>query len=207
MVDSTSAQNRLILASGSTYKRELMERLGLPFESIASYVDESRHEGETPEAMAVRLATAKAVRVRADHSGAWVVGADQVIHRGSTLFNKPGTPAQAARQLSELSGGEHTLLTAVALARPVDDSDGSDGVRTDVVRFTMNMRPLTPAQIEAYVDEDQPLDCAGSYKVESAGIRLFRSMDGDDYTAIVGLPLTRVWSLLESTGYFDDGTT
>ncbi|MGM0555773.1 MAG: Maf family protein [Myxococcota bacterium] len=199
----TDTEKRLILASGSSYKKDLMTRLGVLFETIPAYVDEQRHEGESPAAMAKRLAGAKAIHVQNSHPDAWIIGADQVIHQGERIFQKPRTPERAVEQLAALAGGTHHLLTAVSIASP-----GAE-LRTALVGFEMDMRPLTAGEIEAYVEEDQPLDCAGSYKVESGGIRLFRSLRGDDYTAIVGLPLTRVRHLLEQTGFFPskDDTT
>jgi septum formation protein len=199
----TDSKPRLILASGSTYKRDLLERLGLDFETIPAHVEEARHEGESPSAMAGRLAAAKAAHVWKSHTDAWVIGADQVIHKGDRIFQKPGSPERAADQLAALAGGTHHLLTAISVASP------NEALQTELVCFEMDMRALTAGEIEAYVQEDRPLDCAGSYKVEAGGIRLFRSLDGIDYTAIVGLPLTRVWHLLEQTGFFDsnDDTT
>lgn len=197
----TETTKRLILASGSSYKRELLGRLGFEFESIPSFVSEEPGQGESPVATAQRLAAAKVVDVRESHPDAWVIGADQVIHLSDRIFHKPGTPDKAVEQLLELSGQTHTLLTAVAVATP----EGS--IESDLVRFEMEMRALTRAEATAYVDEDQPVDCAGSYKIESAGIKLFRRLNGDDYTAVIGLPLTRVWRLLELTDFIDHGQT
>ena len=174
-----------------------MSRLGLQFESISADIDETPQSCETPEQTATRLAIEKARAVRASHEHAWIIGGDQVIHRGERRFGKPETRANAVDQLLELSGRSHTLLTSVALASP------AGSYSTELVRYQMQMRTLSRAEAIAYVDEDEPLNCAGSYKVESGGIRLFSNLTGDDYTAIVGLPLTRVWSLLEEAGFFE----
>jgi septum formation protein len=185
----------LILASGSTYKRQLMERLGLAFEVSAADVDESVLGDETPGQTAGRLAELKARTVAADHPQAWVVGADQVIALDGQRFSKPGDAASARAQLSRLSGRTHRLITAVAVVAP-----GAE-LFADQIEYAMQMRSLTDAEIAEYVDRDRPLDCAGSYKIEAGGIGLFRALRGDDYTAIVGLPLTRVRRLLERSGF------
>ncbi|MFU8803367.1 MAG: Maf family protein, partial [Bradymonadaceae bacterium] len=125
-----------------------------------------------------------------------VVGADQVIALDDIIASKPGTARAARAQLARQAGRTHDLHTAVAVVTPDQE------VFDDIVHFRMEMRPLSDEEIAAYVAEEAPLDCAGSYKIESGGIRLFRSMHGDDFTAIIGLPLTRVWSLLEEAGYF-----
>jgi septum formation protein len=187
----------LVLATGSPYKKSLMERLGLDFESCAADIDESSLEGESPEQTARRLAAAKARAVSQHRPDALVIGADQVIALGDKRYSKPGSPEGARRQLEELSGQTHHLITAVAALRP----DGE--LFEDVADYQMQMRALSEDEIAAYVAEDSPTDCAGAYKIEAGGIRLFRALRGDDYTAIVGLPLTRVWRLLEQSGYFD----
>ncbi len=188
----------LVLASGSRYKRRLLERLGVDFEAEAADLDEAALVGESPAQTAQRLALAKARAIRLSHPDAHVLGADQVIALGEQRFSKPGDEEGARRQLAELSGKTHQLLTAVALVCP-------DG-RTfeDLAEYRMSMRPLSGEEIAAYVAEDRPTDCAGAYKIEAGGIRLFHSMAGDDYTAIVGLPLTRVRRLLEQAHFFDD---
>ena len=173
-----------------------MQRLGLSFESVNADVDESRIVGESPADMATRLAILKASTVAQMHPDAWVVGADQVIAIGDRILSKPGTAERAVEQLVSLEGRDHRLISAVAVVSP-------NGVVSDSCPFEMSMRRLSRETIEAYVAEDDPLDCAGSYKVELAGIRLFSKMRGDDYTSIVGLPLTTVWALLEQSGYFE----
>ncbi len=186
-----------MLASHSSYKRQLLDRLGLDFDVDGADVDESAREGESPGSLARRLAALKARTVARRHPDACVLGADQTIDVDGTRLTKPGSREAACRQLRTLSGRTHRLTTAVALQPPSGEQ------LEEAIAFEMEMRDLTDDDIRRYVDEDEPLDCAGSYKIEEAGIRLFRSMRGDDYTAIIGLPLTRVWNMLEEVDYFE----
>ena len=174
-------------------------RLGHPFEVLSPTVDEAREPGEAPRMMASRLARLKAHAVAAQAADAWVVGSDQVIALGETVLYKPGTAERACVQLAQLSGQTHQLVTAVCVVAP----GGLEAF--DMMTHEMTMRPLSAAEIERYVAEDEPFDCAGSYKVESGGIRLFTSLRGDDYTGIVGLPLTMVRRLLDQL-HFDWGS-
>ena len=191
-----SSHPPLLLASESRYKQKLFHRLGLPFHSQAPSLNEDRLPEEAPLAMAIRLAGNKALAIRPDHPDAFIVAADQVISLESRIFHKPGTRESAIAQLLALQGQTHTLITAVALSLP------SGPLLEAQVIFEMEMRPLSPSEIAAYIDQDTPFDCAGSYKIEAAGIRLFRNTRGPDPSAIEGLPLTRVWALLEEGGYF-----
>jgi septum formation protein len=186
----------LILATGSSFKVELMSRLDLDFETDPADLDESPRAGESPAEMASRLARAKARCVHDRHPDAWVLGADQTVAADDTLCRKPGTVDAAVDQLRHLAGRTHHLHCAVALASP------DDTIYDQRVDYEMTMRDLDDEAIRQYVHRDRPLRCAGAYKIEQGGIRLFRSMRGDDYTAIIGLPLTRVWNILERTGYF-----
>lgn len=185
----------LILASASPYKRALLARLPVKFDIIDADIDESAQPDESPELLARRLARAKAQEVARQNRGAYVLGGDQVIALGDQRFSKPNTTARAVEQLLTLQGKTHRLITAVCLVPPKGPP------KQDQVIFEMVMRPLNRAQIEAYVAEDTPLDCAGSYRIEAAGIRLFEATRGDDPTAIEGLPLTRVWSMLIDAGW------
>ena len=202
--DGAAAPPPLVLASGSRYKQELFGKLGHPFRLEPADIDEIIAPGEPPLQAARRLAQEKAMAVlerivaRADGPAPaplWVVGGDQVIALGEEILRKPNTVEAARAQLARLAGQTHSLHCAVALAQPGRE------VMVEHVSVEMEMRPLSAAQIAAYVEEDRPLDCAGSYRVEAAGVRLFRSMRCDDFTAIVGLPLTRVQDLLERAGY------
>jgi septum formation protein len=192
--DSTSPC--LVLASASKYKQALLARLRLAFESRDAAIDESRRPDEPPAALALRLAQEKAMAVALDASDAFVLGADQVIALGDRIFEKPGSQTRAVDHLLALQGQTHVLLNAVCLIAP----DGSS--TTSLVTYEMRMRPLSKAQILAYLALDEPLDCAGAYRIEAAGIALFEAALGPDPTAIEGLPLTRVWTLLSEAGFF-----
>lgn len=180
----------LILASTSRYRRELLERLGIPFRCVSPGVDEAavRRSEWTPEELAANLARMKAEAVASIFPNAMVIGSDQVAEFDGLVLGKPGTRAAAIAQLSLLSGKTHTLWTAVTIA-------GNGPVSSHMNATRLAMRHLTDAEIERYVDADQPLDCAGSYKFESRGIALFHSIETTDPTAIIGLPLMTV------TGY------
>ena len=186
---------RVILASTSQYRRALLGRLQIPFERIAPDVDESQWQGkgQAPLALAEFLAHAKGESVAKLHPDAIVIGSDQVVEFDGEAINKPGSSAAAALQLEQLSGREHTLITAATVFQ------GKDVWRhTDVTRLVM--RKLTRAEIERYVAMDQPVDCAGSYKIESLGIALFERIETADHTAITGLPLLFISSKLRSLG-------
>lgn len=185
----------LILASTSPYRRQLLERLRVPFACERPGVDEDAvkrsHEG--PLAVVQALARQKALAVAARHPGAIVVGSDQAATIDGAILDKPATVANAQAQLQRLQGREHRLLTAVAIAH-------ARGVVEFVDTTRLQMRPLAPGEIERYVAQEQPLDCAGSYKIEALGIALFESIASDDQTAIVGLPLLRLCRELRALG-------
>ncbi len=187
------ATGPLILASESPYKRALLEeRLGLTIDVQAAHLDESRLCDESPIAMARRLAIAKARAIADEHPNAWVIASDQVPALGERIFGKPGSTAAAVEQLMSLQGKPHQLITALCLIA------GDQPMQIDAVVMELEMRPLSRHQIEAYVDLDTPLDCAGSYKFERAGAALFSSVSGPDPTSIQGLPLLRLCSLLQN---------
>ena len=185
----------LVLASTSPYRRALLERLGVPFTVRDPAVDETRHPGETPEHLVVRLALAKAEAGAAEASDAVVIGSDQVAALDAEILTKPGTAENARAQLTRLSGKTHRLLTAIAV---VDPSGGDAATHLDV--HCLTLRQLTPDEIAAYVEADAPLDCAGSYKIEALGIALMERLEGDDFTAITGLPLIATAELLRRAG-------
>ena len=192
---------RLVLASTSPYRAALLERLGLPFEVAPSHVDERaiEREGDPPAVLVRRLARAKAERVARAHPGALVIGSDQAAVIDGAVLGKPGTAERACAQLRAMAGRTHELLTAVCVVAP-------QGLRehTDVHRLTM--RALSDAQIARYVALEQPLDCAGSYKIEGLGAALFGAIEGQDPTAIVGLPLSWTASTLTALGLDPLGT-
>lgn len=184
---------RLILASQSRYKKESLERLGQPFECEDPAIDESPRPGEAPEQLVLRLCVEKALAVAVRCPDALVIAADQVAELDGELLTKPGTVEAACAQLRRMSGRTHRLLTAVAV---------TDGVRTErqLEIHVMTMRPLSDEAIARYVARDNPVDCAGAYKIERAGIALFASVTGADPQAIVGLPLMALVTLLARFG-------
>ena len=185
----------LILGSTSRYRRELLQRLRLPFEVVSPLVDETPLPGEAPAALALRLAMAKAQAVAADWPQAVVIGSDQVADLDGEPIGKPGTHERAVAQLRRLGGRRAIFQTAVAVVRA--DTGFAQVLLAPVgVRF----RRLNDAEIERYLRLEQPYDCAGSAKCETLGIALLESIDSDDPTALVGLPLIRTCQLLRAAG-------
>jgi septum formation protein len=185
----------LILGSTSRYRRELLERLRLPFTVHAPDVDETPLAGEAPAALAQRLALAKARAVSAAHPDAVVIGSDQVADLDGAPIGKPGTHERAVEQLRSMRGRSIVFQTAVAVVRA---STGYVG--TALAPVTVRFRDLSDAEIEHYLRTEQPYDCAGSAKCETLGIALLEAIDSDDPTALVGLPLIRTCALLRAAG-------
>ncbi len=185
----------LVLASTSRYRRALMERLGLPFEVDAPRGDEEVGDETDPVAIVRTLSLRKARSVAALHPGAVVIGSDQVLAVDGAIVTKPGTAEGARAQLQRLSGRTHRLVTGLAL---IDGRDGAEIVDHDETRLTF--RDLTADEIARYVELDRPLDCAGSYKLESLGVWLVERIDGEDESSIVGLPLLRLTRHLRRLG-------
>ena len=192
---AAAAMPRLLLASTSRYRRELLARLRLPFEGVAPQVDETPRAGESPPDLACRLALAKAAEVAGRHPGAVVIGSDQVAELDGRPVGKPGDHVRARAQLQAMQGRSVRFHTAVAVLRPATGFVGS-ALATVQVRF----RRLDDAEIERYLQLEQPYDCAGSAKCETLGIALLESIDSDDPTALVGLPLMRTCALLRQAG-------
>ena len=186
---------RLVLASTSAYRRQLLERLGLPFETARPEVDETPLPGESPVATADRLAVEKARAVAAQFPDALIIGSDQVAHRGNERFDKPGTVERAIAQLRDMSGDTITFHTAVCLYNSATGHTQLEGVPV-VARF----RELSDTEILRYVERERPLDCAGSAKSEGLGISLLEYMRGDDPTALIGLPLIALSRMLRAEG-------
>lgn len=186
----------LILGSTSVYRRQLLARLGLSFRCEGSGVDEDafKQRGLSPDALAQVLAREKALKVAEQFPGAVVIGSDQVAELDGFVFDKPGTVERACAQLAQLQGRTHRLLTAVCVV------DSRGGVHEFMNTCRLTMRALTERQIRRYVEQDQPLDCCGSFRMESLGVALFSSVDGSDPTAIEGLPLMQLTELLASLG-------
>ena len=186
---------RLILASTSRYRRELLQRLRLPFDVLAPKVDESPRPGERPAEIALRLALAKADAVARDHGDAVVIGSDQVAELDGAAIGKPGDHARATAQLRSMRGRSVVFHTAVAVAC------AASGFRAaELASVTARFRELSDAEIEHYLLSEQPYDCAGSAKAETLGIALLYAIESDDPTALIGLPLIRTCDLLRRAG-------
>ena len=190
-----SSPRQIILASTSVYRRQLLERLRLPFTVIASQVDEAALPDEGPEPLAHRLALAKAQAVAAQHPECLVIGSDQVADLNGEALGKPGTHARAVAQLQRMRGQTVIFQTAVAVV-----CQATGFAQTELAAVKVRFRDLTDAQIEHYLLAEQPYDCAGSAKSEGLGIALLARIDNDDPTALVGLPLIRTCHLLEAAG-------
>ena len=186
---------RIVLASQSPYRRELLARLLAEFECLAPHVDESRQPGETPRELALRLARRKAAAGVHLRPGALVLGSDQVAALGDITLGKPGTAARAVDQLLQCAGQVVEFHTAVCVLGPGEAQELSHSDTTRV-----HFRPLTRLEAEHYVAVDQPLDCAGSFKVERRGVLLLDRIDSHDPTALQGLPLIWVGGALRSLG-------
>ncbi|MBU3653588.1 MAG: septum formation inhibitor Maf [Limnohabitans sp.] len=185
----------LILGSTSRYRRELLARLHLPFEVAAPHVDETPQVGERPEALARRLALAKARAVAARHPQAVVIGSDQVADLDGEPLGKPGTHERAVAQLRRMRGRTVIFQTALSV---VCQASGFE--MSDLAAVKVRFRALTDAEIETYLRREEPYDCAGSAKSEGLGIALLESIDNDDPTALVGLPLIRTAHMLRAAG-------
>jgi septum formation protein len=185
----------LILGSTSVYRRELLQRLRLPFEVVAPHVDETPLPGESPQALAERLAMAKARAVAQLHPHAVVIGSDQVADLDGEPLGKPGNHERAVLQLQRMRGRTVVFQTAVAVVCQETGFAGQ-ALSQVMVRF----RPLTDQAIDTYLHAEQPYDCAGSAKSEGLGIALLESIDNQDPTALVGLPLIHTCRLLRAAG-------
>ncbi|MDQ3447160.1 MAG: Maf family nucleotide pyrophosphatase [Pseudomonadota bacterium] len=185
----------IVLASTSRYRRQLLERLRLPFEVHAPQVEEAPLPGETPRATALRLARTKAEDVAMRFSGAIVIGSDQTLDLNGQSLGKPLAHDAALAQLQSLQGRTVVFYTALAVAGPV-----TSRVQLDCVPTTVTFRKLPSVQLEAYLRADQPYDCAGAAKIESLGVALVEAVESDDPTALIGLPLIRLTSMLASAG-------
>jgi septum formation protein len=186
---------RLVLGSTSRYRAGLLRRLTDDFETCAPGTDETALPGEAPAERALRLAAAKAEAAAAGRSGALVIGSDQVAELDGRMLDKPGTAERARAQLAAASGRVVHFHTALCL---LDTRDGR--VRIHVDRTRVAFRPLDAGEIARYVEREQPLDCAGSFKCEGLGISLFERIDSEDPTALVGLPLIALARLLREAG-------
>jgi septum formation protein len=185
----------IVLASTSRYRRELLHRLRLEFEVLSPGVDEAPLKAESPRDTALRLARAKATAVAVQRPGALVIGSDQVAELDGAALEKPLEFERAAEQLLRMQGREVLFHTAVAVAGPE-----AGRMQSDIVPTLVKMRSLPRRTLEAYLRADQPYDCAGSAKIESLGIALVEHVQSDDPTALIGLPLIRLTSMLTTAG-------
>ena len=186
---------QLILASSSSYRKELLSRLAISFECISPNVDESRLENELPEPYVQRLAKAKAMKIGQDHPDCLIIGSDQCSLRSGEILGKPNDRDHAIQQLQKASGNSIEFLTGVCIHH-LESNWTQEWVDTFVVEF----RNLTQEEIERYLDTEEPYDCAGSFKSERLGISLCKTMRGDDPTALIGLPLIKVAQCLRDFG-------
>ena len=194
-VSPASAARPLVLGSTSVYRRELLSRLRLAFTVEPPHVDETPRHGETPEALARRLAAAKAAAVAEQHPAAVVIGSDQVADLDGEPLGKPGNHANAVAQLLKMSGRTVVFQTAVTVM-----CLESGFVQHELAPVRVRFRTLEREEIEAYLRAEQPYDCAGSAKSEGLGIALLDAIDSDDPTALVGLPLIRTCRMLRAAG-------
>jgi septum formation protein len=189
------AQRALILGSTSRYRRELLERLRVPFDVVSPDVDETPLANEAPHALATRLALAKAKAVAARHPSAVVIGSDQVADLNGEPLGKPGTHERAVLQLQRMRGQTVVFQTAVSVV-----CLDSRFEQTELAQIKVRFRDLSDAEIEAYLRAEEPYDCAGSAKSEGLGIALLDAIDNDDPTALIGLPMIRTARLLRAAG-------
>jgi len=192
---SETIQRKLVLGSTSPYRRELLERLRIPFTVAAPDVDEAPLLSETPQAMACRLALAKAKTVAAQFPACIVIGSDQVADLHGEALGKPGDHIRAVAQLQKMRGQTVIFQTAVAVA-----CLETGFLQMDLAQVNVKFRELSDNEIETYLRAETPYDCAGSAKSEGLGIALLESIDNDDPTALVGLPLIRTCQMLRAAG-------
>jgi MAF protein len=186
---------QLVLGSTSPFRRELLAKLGIPFVSDSPTVDETARSGESPEALVSRLAEAKAREVASRHREALIIGSDQVACIEGKTVGKPGSRENAVAQLEAAAGRSAVFYTGLCL-----HNSGSGRTQVAVEPFTVHFRKLDRAQIERYIDREEPYNCAGSFKSEGYGITLFSALEGRDPNALVGLPLILLIEMLAEEG-------
>lgn len=188
-------QYRLILASTSPYRAEILQKLALPFTQVSPDYDESPQPNETPEALVARLACGKAQSCQLPKGNHLVIGSDQVCVIDGTIIGKPHTEAKAIQQLTQQSGQCITFYTGIALHNTL-----TNNTRVKVEPFLVHFKHLTPEQIRNYVKIEQPLNCAGSFKSEGLGIALFSALEGKDPNTLIGLPIIELINMLNDEG-------
>lgn len=185
----------LILASTSPYRRELLERLGIPFETASPNTDETASNDEPPEQLVKRLAELKARAVAKTYPDALIIGSDQVAVLDNQILGKPGNHENAIQQLNNANGKKVVFLTGLCLL-----NTATDKAQIEVDKFSVEFKQLTTSQIENYLQREKPYDCAGSFKSEGLGISLFKKMEGNDPNALIGLPLITLIDMLYNEG-------
>ncbi|MCX2523672.1 Maf family protein [Larsenimonas rhizosphaerae] len=188
------ARPRLVLASSSPWRRQLLERLTSSFECHSPDIDETPHRDEPPEVLVARLARQKAEKTAIPHAGSIIVGSDQIALHDGSILGKPGHMDAAFDQLSRFSGQHVRFLTALTVIDPAGMA------RHHTEPFDVYFRHLTAEEINAYLAREHPLDCAGSFRMEGLGITLFERLDGRDPNALIGLPLIALCRLLRESG-------
>ncbi len=186
---------QIVLASTSPYRRQLLERLGMPFTVAEPLFQERIVQGMEPDDLVRSFALGKALSLADTFPDAVIIGSDQVFVAGGEIIGKPGTAERAFQQLKHMSGGSHTFFTGLSV---VDTASGE--TRTSCVPFTVTLRHLTDEEIRAYIRRENPLDCAGAFKIEGLGIALMERLEGADFTSLIGLPLLELVSMLRSFG-------
>lgn len=185
----------LILASSSPYRREVLQKLHLPFECVSPEIDETPFSHESPEQTSLRLAESKAKKIAEHYPNALIIGCDQVATVDGLQIGKPGNHENAVKQLTMLSGKEVVFHSAICLF-----DSASQHMQSTIVPYYVKFKTLTPLQIETYLHLEQPYDCAGSAKSEGMGIALLDYMRGDDPNALIGLPVIALVSMLQHAG-------
>ncbi|MEM7080783.1 MAG: nucleoside triphosphate pyrophosphatase [Pseudomonadota bacterium] len=186
----SAAPKELILASSSVYRGEALRTLGLAFRQQSPNIDEAARPGEHPLQLVWRLTQAKAQHIQALNPHAWIIAGDQIGICNNEILTKPGTPLRAVQQLQRMRGQQQVFYSGLCVAAP-------GRLQTTIVPTRLRMRNLSDAELEAYVAADNPVDCAGSFKAERQGIRLFHSIRSADPSALVGLPLIALTTMLQ----------
>lgn len=193
----SSMKSRLILGSTSPFRKELLERLNLEFTTDKPEIDETPLENESPEDYVTRLSLEKAQTVAKRHSNSLIISSDQCSVLNGEIRGKPGNHENAVKQLSQSSGQRVSFLTGLCLYDTQDNS-----YQLDLIPFHVDFRILSPREIESYLLAEEPYSCAGSFKSEGLGITLFKRLEGNDPTALIGLPLIRLSEMLREKGLF-----
>lgn len=186
---------KLILGSSSPFRAELLSKLGLPFDQASPDIDEKAHEGETAHQLVLRLSEQKASAIAEQHTDALIIGSDQVAILDGVILGKPGTHDNAVQQLMNASGKKVEFVTGLALL-----NSKSGAMQSLIETFTVEFKQLSLEQIEYYLKQEQPYNCAGSFKSEGFGISLFERLSGDDPNTLIGLPLIKLIAMLEAEG-------